>query len=154
MKFQISNGQTDNAAKNNMFHHFMGGYIIDHPWTFLKLLSKSTGQISLTSLIPWKEIISGGLSNSVVLNIKVYHPFKLELGRYYMCPLNWWKAMRKKSLNKEIVGSITCTHLLSVNRQVSVSFRDFLRMTGNASRFLLELIYNLKWNLAKMRKTH
>ena len=46
-----------------------------------------------------------------------------DLGRYYMCPLNWRKAIRKKSLNKEIVGSITCTCLLSVNGQVSVSFR-------------------------------
>ena len=148
MKFQIFERTDRQRSLKQYVSPFYGGYIIDHPWTFLKLLSKSTGQISLTSLIPWKEIIRGGLSNSVVLNIKVYHPFKLELGRYYMCPLNWWKAMRKKSLNKEIVGSITCTHLLSVNRQVSVSFRDFLRMTGNASRYLLELIYNLKWNLA------
>jgi len=30
----------------------------------------------------------------------------------------------KKSLNKEIVGSITCTRLLSVNGQMSVSFRS------------------------------
>jgi len=38
----------------------------------------------------------------------------------------------KKSLNKEIVGSIICTRLLFVNEQVSVSFRsvsDFWRMT-------------------------
>jgi len=38
----------------------------------------------------------------------------------------------KKSINKEIFGSITCTRLLSVNGQVSVSFHlvsDFRRMT-------------------------
>jgi len=45
---------------------------------------------------------------------------------------NYGRLSVKKSLNKEIVGSITCTRLLSVNGQVSVSFRtvsDFLRMT-------------------------
>jgi len=49
-----------------------------------------------------------------------------------MCLLNCRKAIRKKSLNKEIVRSITCTRLLSVNGQMYVLFlsvSDFLRMT-------------------------
>jgi len=54
-----------------------------------------------------------------------------------------------KSLNKEIVGSITCTPLLSVNGQVSVSFclsERFLTDDGQVThRFLLKLIYNLKF---------
>jgi len=67
----------------------------------------------------------------VVKTLECVHKI-LPLGRYYTCPLNSRKVIRKKSLNKEIIGSITCSRLLSVNGQVSVSFssvRDFLRMT-------------------------